>query len=111
MRQFECQIFQKAKKLVKRKHAAVREFQNLLLEDEYMDLIAAIEQHEEDLSDVLIFSPRESRKFYQDSIFGEIHDLEEFKKRIVSKYEYKIIEYGGMTQEEAFVELEDLIEA
>ncbi|XP_070507426.1 putative leucine-rich repeat-containing protein DDB_G0290503 [Chironomus tepperi] len=111
MKQLECQIFRKTRKLVRRKHATIQEFQNLLLEDEYLSLIAAIEEQEEDLNDVLIFSEGENHKFYQISVYKEIDDLEDFKKRVVNNYEYKIIKYGELSQEEAVLELEEFIEA
>ena len=111
MKRLECQILRKTKKLLKRKHDAVRGFQNLLLEDDFVSLIAAIEEQEEDMNDVLIFSEGENHKFYQETILREVRDLEDFKKRIMNNYEYKLVEYGRMTKEEALAELEDFIEA
>ncbi|KAL7026038.1 hypothetical protein ACKWTF_013757 [Chironomus riparius] len=110
MKQFESQILRKTRKLIRRKHATIREFENLLLEDEYVSLIAEIEEQEENLHDVLIFSDGDTHEFYRNSVFGEIRVLEDFKKRILNKYERKIIEYGELSHEEAYVELEDFIE-
>lgn len=104
------QLYYKARALIKRKHERIREFQNLILEDQYMNIICMIDEQEENLYDVKLFSTLEEYETYEETVIEEIREIGEFKTRIMNDYECKISVYTDYTDEEAVIELEDFIE-
>lgn len=106
----ECQLFNKAKKHIKRKIRNFQAFQRVLINEEVIEAICAIDDIEESFEDILIFDLSPKFQNYEDSLMGEMEDLELLKNDVIKDVESKIAEYQKLDEEESFFVIEELIE-
>lgn len=106
----ECQIFRKIKKLIKRGVRNFTAFQNILMNEDFYDAICAIDDLEENLSDILIFDVHASYSNHEMSMLGEISELEEMKNDLLNELEMKIAYYREFDDEDSLLELKEMTE-
>lgn len=106
----ECQLYSKAKKLIRRKIRNFTAFQNILMNEEFIDAIQSIDDLEESFVDILIFDISSNFKIYEESLIGELGDLEEMKNEVIGDIESSIGDIKEMDDEESLIYLEELIE-
>ena len=106
----ECQLFNKAKKLIKRKIRNFASFQNALLNEEFIDAICAIDDLEESFEDILIFDISPNYRHYEESLRGDISDLEELKSEVISNVELLISDYHELDADISFAVFEEMID-
>lgn len=106
----ECQLFSKAKKLIKRKIRNFASFQNALLNEEFIDAICAIDDLEESFEDILIFDISPNYRHYEESLIGEISDLEELKSEVINNVELLISDYHELDADISFAVFEEMID-
>lgn len=106
----ECQLFNKAKKLIKRKARNLTAFQQILLNEEFIDAVSALDDVEESFEDVLIFDISPNYQNYEGTFASEISDLEDLKCDVMGDFEMKIADCHEMSSNESMQMLEEMIE-
>lgn len=105
----EGQLLNKAKKLIRRKSKNFKAFQKILLCEEFIDVISAMDDLEESFEDILIFDISPNFHNYEDSLRNEINDIEKLKNEVLKEIEMKIADYQDINQEESLELLNELI--
>lgn len=109
MSQTEKQILNKTKRLLRRKLKKLRGFENLILDQNFINVIYAIEEVESDLQDLIIFSSCEDLRDIEETAADEVQVVEESKDKVVAELEKSIRFYKSMQAENALRELETMI--
>lgn len=106
----ECQLFSKAKKLIKRKARNLTAIQNLLVNDEFIDAFCAIDDLEESFEDILIFDISPNYRHYEESLMGEISDLEGLKNEVINNVEIMISDYQELDGDSSLNVIKEVID-
>lgn len=106
----ECQLFSKAKKLIKRKSRNFAAFQNVLVNEEFIDAICAMDDLEESFEDILIFDISPNYRHYEESLMGEISDMEDLKDEVIHNVEKMISDYQEMNGDDSLNAIKKMID-
>lgn len=105
----ECQLFNKAKKLIRARIRNLTAFQKNLLCEEFIDAISPVDDLEESFEDILIFDISSNFRNYEGSLRNEISDLEGLKSDVLSEIEMRISDCNELTDEESLEMLTEMI--
>jgi hypothetical protein len=105
----ECQLLNKARKFIRRRTRNFTAFQKILLSEEFIDAVSAIDDLEESFEDLIIFDISPNFRNYENTLSNEMSDLEELKNEILNDLEIKISDCNEMTAEESLKMLDEMI--